>query len=134
MRIRGHHIICLQFFHGQGYSQEFVRSLLRVIQQLATGAKAVAVVGPDDVCTACPALAEGRCAQEPESEEAVRVLDALAMEMLELEPDQEFEWGTATLSVQRFIERWRALACDGCEWEDQCLPLIDLTEGYPHVR
>lgn len=134
MRIRGHHIICLQFFHGQGYSQEFVRNLFQVIQRLATGGKAVAVVGPDDVCAACPALAKGQCAQEPESEEAVRVLDALAMEMLELEPDQEFEWGTATLSVQRFIDRWRALACDGCEWEEQCRPLIDLTEGYPHVR
>jgi len=132
VRMRGHHIICLQYFHGQGYSREFVRNLFQVLQRLATGEKAIVVTGPDDICAACPALAEGHCAQEPDDEAAIRVLDALAMEMLELKPDQEFEWGTAALSVQRFIERWRALACHGCEWEEECRPLIDLTAGYPH--
>lgn len=134
LRIRGHHLICLQYFHGEGYSPEFVRNLFSVIQRLVHGEKATVVVGPDDVCAACPALADGQCAQEPENEEAIRILDQLALEMLELEPGQEFEWGPTTLSVQRFIERWRALACEGCEWEEQCRPLIDLTAGYTTQR
>lgn len=129
-RIRGHHLICLQYFHGEGYSPEFARNLFHVIDRLARGEKGTVVVGIDDVCVACPALAKGQCAQEPESEEAIRTLDALALELLELEPGQEFEWGVATLSVQRFIERWRVLACAGCEWEEECRPLIDLTAGY----
>jgi uncharacterized protein len=132
-RIRGHHLICLQYFHGEGYSPEFARNLFNVIDQLTLGAKGTVVIGPDDVCAACPALAKGHCAQEPDSEEAIRVLDALALELLELEPGDEFEWGVTTLSVQRFIERWRALACDGCEWEEVCSPLIDLTAGYPRT-
>ena len=130
LRIRGHHLICLQYFHGQGYSPEFVRNLFRIVDRLALGEKATVIVGPDDVCAACPALAEGRCAQEPENEQAIRILDALALEMLELQPDTEFEWGVATLSVQRIMERWRALACEGCEWEEKCRPLIDQTADH----
>jgi uncharacterized protein len=133
-RIRGHHLICLQYFHGEGYSPEFARNLFSIIDRLARGEKGTVVVGVDDVCAACPALAKGQCAQEPESEEAIRTLDALALELLELEPGQEFEWGVATLSVQRFIERWRVLACAGCEWEEECRPLIDLTAGYTQMK
>ncbi len=130
VRIRGHHVICLQFFHGEGYSAEFAMNLFRVIDSLTQGAKGTVVIGPDDVCAACPALKDGHCAQEPDSEEAIRVLDALALEMLELDAGEEFEWGAATLSVQRVLERWRALACGGCEWEEACRPLIDLAAGY----
>jgi uncharacterized protein len=133
-RIRGHHLICLQYFHGEGYSPEFARNLFSIIDRLARGEKGTVVVGIDDVCVACPALAKGQCAQEPESEEAIRTLDALALELLELECGQEFEWGVATLSVQRFIERWRVLACAGCEWEEECRPLIDQTAGYTQMK
>lgn len=132
-RIRGHHLICLQFFHGEGYSPKFVHNLFHVIDRFTHGATGTVVIGPDDVCAACPALENGRCAQEPDSEEAIRVLDALALEMLELEADEEFDWGVATLSVQRILERWRALACDGCDWEEVCRPLIDQTAGYPRM-
>lgn len=130
LRIRGHHLICLQFYHAQGYSPEFARNLFRIIDRFTRGEKGIAVIGHDDVCAACPALAQGRCAQEPDNEDAIRVLDALAIEMLELQAGEEFEWGVATLSVQRVIERWRALACEGCEWEEACRPLIDETAGY----
>ncbi|MDF1542886.1 MAG: DUF1284 domain-containing protein [Anaerosomatales bacterium] len=130
LRIRGHHLICLQYFHGQGYSPEFAHHLFTIVDRFTRGEKGVAVVGPDDVCIACPSYALEQCAQEPESEHAIRVLDALALEMLELDEGQEFEWGVATLSVQRIIERWRALACEGCGWEEQCRALIDQTAGY----
>lgn len=131
LRIRGHHLICLQFFHGQGYSAEFARNLFHVIDRLTRGEKGTVVIGADDVCSACVYLEDGRCAQEPDSQEAIRTLDALALDMLGLEPGQEFEWGVTTLSVQRILERWRMLACDGCEWEEVCSPLIDLIEGFP---
>ena len=128
-RIRGHHLICLQFFHGQGCSPEFARNLFMLIDRFTRGEKGAVIVGPDDVCAACPAHADGRCAQEPENEDAIRVLDTLALEMLELEPGDGFEWGVATLSVQRVIERWRTLACAGCGWEESCRPLIDQSTG-----
>jgi hypothetical protein len=63
LRIRGHHLICLQFFHGEGYSPEFVRILFNVIDRLARGEKGIVVIGADDVCAACPALAKGQCAR-----------------------------------------------------------------------
>lgn len=130
-RIRGHHLICLQFYHSQGFTSEFGHHLLRLIERMTGGEKGVLVVGHDDVCLACPALADGQCAQEPDDDHAISVLDTLACEMLELTPGEEFEWGVATLSVHRVMERWRALACDGCEWEEPCRPLIEQALGQP---
>lgn len=133
-RIRGHHLICLQFFHSQGFSADFGHHLFRLIERMTRGERGVLVIGHDDVCSACPSLAGGRCAQEPDDEHAISILDTLACEMLELTPGEEFEWGVATLSVLRVIERWRALACDGCEWEDACRPLIEQALGQPSSR
>ncbi|MDY0088543.1 MAG: DUF1284 domain-containing protein [Coriobacteriia bacterium] len=129
VRIRGHHLVCMQFLHAEVYSAEFGHHLFGIIDRMSRGAPSTVVIGPDDVCAGCPARKSGTCAQEPDSEDAIRVLDALACEMLDLTPGEEFEWGVTSLSVQRILERWRALACDGCEWESRCRPLMDRATG-----
>lgn len=132
VRIRGHHLICLQFMHAEVYSPEFGQHLFRLIDRMVLGAPCTVVVGPDDLCPACPAHKSGVCAQDPEAEGELSVLDALACEMLELAPGEPFDWGVTALSVQRVLERWRALACDGCAWEERCRPLIEQTSRYLH--
>jgi len=52
VRLRGHHLICLQFFRGEGYSPEFVENLAHVITN-ATESGALVVAGADRVCAAC---------------------------------------------------------------------------------
>ena len=59
VRLRGHHFICLQFFRGEGYSEEFIESLDALLTRLsAEPAQAVDVA--DDVCAACPDLGASR--------------------------------------------------------------------------
>ncbi len=129
-RIRGHHLICLQFFHGQGFSVDYARNLFHVIDRLTTEAGEI-VVGPDDVCAACTSLQDGRCSREPEGEDEVRILDALALELLDLAPGDSFNYGEISVWVPRILERWHSLACDGCDWEAQCAPLISLSTRFP---
>ena len=124
IRLRGHHFICLQFFRGEGYSDEFVASLTALLDRLATEpAEAVAVA--DDVCAACPELgADGLCASvDAGGEDEIRRIDALAFALLELAPGERITLAEARARLGADaigIGHWRAEACDGCAWEGVC--------------
>lgn len=122
--LRGHHLICLQFFRGEGYSATYVENLTRVIERTAES-PALIVAGPDAVCAACPELgADGLCAStDAGGEEEIRRIDTLALGVLGIEPR-----ATMTLAEARRrlaadaigVGRWRAEACEGCTWETVC--------------
>ena len=78
MKLRGHHLICLNFFKGEGYSEEFVEIIKRILKE-----KEIEVVtGADDVCSKCPYLRGGFCDYKENAEKEIRELDKLACELL----------------------------------------------------
>jgi uncharacterized protein len=124
VRLRGHHLICLQFFRGEGYSEEFVENLGHVIDR-ATGEPALIVAGIDNVCAACPELGpDSRCASESAGGEAEIVrIDELALEVLGTSTGERMSLPEARdrLEADAFgVGVWRAGACDGCAWESVC--------------
>jgi hypothetical protein len=124
-QLRGHHLICLQFYRGEGYSDEFVTNLDRVRND-AVDTPAIIVSGPDHVCAACPGLgADGTC-QHPDTGEAEALrIDALALQLVDAAIGE-------TLSLTQVHsrlaadpaarERWRAESCATCLWEITCEP------------
>ncbi|NTW28811.1 MAG: DUF1284 domain-containing protein [Coriobacteriia bacterium] len=122
-RLRGHHLICLQFFRGEGYSEAFVANLADVVMR-ANAEPALVVQGADDVCAACPGLGpDGTCRDPEAGETEVRRLDALALETLGLAEDDRVSLSQARKRLTgnpARIARWRAEACVGCAWESVC--------------
>jgi uncharacterized protein len=123
VRLRGHHFVCLQFFGGQGYSAAFVENLESVVER-ASSTPALLVEGADDVCAACPGLAsDGLCVDPNAGEPEVRHLDALAFDVLGVEPGAQL---SLTEARSRLADnaigagRWRSDACAGCTWELIC--------------
>jgi len=45
-KLRGHHLICLNFFRGEGYSEDFIKNIYSVMKK----EKVEIVKGADDVC------------------------------------------------------------------------------------
>jgi hypothetical protein len=121
--LRGHHFVCLQFFRGEGYSPEFVANLARVISR-AADTPAVLVDGADDVCAACPGLAEdGTCSDPQAGEDEVEALDALALEALAAKPGDELSLAHARERLAAnpaAVARWRQEACEDCGWRLVC--------------
>lgn len=37
IRLRGHHLICLHFYRGEGYSREFVENLEDIVRRAKGG-------------------------------------------------------------------------------------------------
>ena len=122
-QLRGHHLICLQFYRGQGYSDEFVANLDRV-QKSAVDSPAVIVSGPDDVCAACPGLgADGTC-QHPDTGEAEALrIDALALQLLDAAIGETLSLSQAHARLSgdaAAVSRWRDESCTSCPWESAC--------------
>lgn len=124
IRLRGHHFICLQFFHGEGYSAEFVENLAHVVER-ATTEPATIVAGIDNVCAACPELGpDNACASASAGgEEAVCRIDELALDVLGASVGERLSLAQARSRLEEDavgVGTWRADACDGCTWEGVC--------------
>ena len=53
-KIRAHHGLCLYYFKGKGYSEEFVRNMTKIKKELEKNPLVLITDRADDVCTACP--------------------------------------------------------------------------------
>jgi len=132
-RLRGHHLICLHFFHGKGYSAEFVVNLMRTIESLDERL-GIVVDGADDVCGACPSkLDEKKCIllSENHHEVSPRELDALALELLDMTPGDEIDFAQIRHQIPGLLSEWRERACAGCDWEPTCKDSLNLVERLP---
>ncbi|ACX52125.1 protein of unknown function DUF1284 [Ammonifex degensii KC4] len=121
VRLRGHHLICLQFFRGEGYSREFVRNLEEILYRLSRGEEVEIAEGADEVCSLCPFLREGKCTNGPEAEAKVRARDASALAGLGLRSGDRVEWPEVKRRFRRLSSGWLRELCQGCEWQRICL-------------
>jgi hypothetical protein len=128
VRVRGHHLVCLHFYRGEGYDDRFVENLAMVLQRLGDG-PAVVVAGADDVCAACAGLRAGLCTFRPDMEAEIRRLDSLAVRLLGVETGQEVCFAALRESLPDVLGEWRAQACAECDWKAICSPRMDASEA-----
>lgn len=117
--LRGHHLICLHFFKGEGYDTAFVENLKRVIDSAKR--KGIRVQrGADDVCHACPHLAGGECNYRKDNDEEIEGLDALALRLLNLGAGEKADWEALEKRLPRIFPEWKSKACFKCDWLSIC--------------
>ena len=132
--LRGHTLLCLQGFRGEGYSAEFVDNLAAIHETLRQHPERLVKVveEPDRVCQACPHHAMAACQLNGEqSEIAMRNQDHTVLMRLGLHPGQEVPW-------QDILDRIRDQVsgadlpdiCGRCHW----LPLGYCREGIEALK
>lgn len=63
--IRPHHMLCLQFFEGKGYSDDFVRNMTNIKSKLDRENPILNIVHcTDDICADCPKKINKKCINE----------------------------------------------------------------------
>jgi len=134
MRIRAHNLLCIQGFRGRGYDARFVANMTRVVDELrADPARAVTVTaGPDDLCAACPNLADTGCALHGEgTERGIVSQDEDVAGRLGLEPGTAMSWEQIVGRVkERVAPDDLDAICGRCPW----LPLGYCKEGLAALR
>lgn len=115
-KLRGHHLICLNFFRGEGYSEEFIRNIYSVIEN-----EGIEIVkGPDEVCGSCPFLKDDRCNNPDYSDEMIKFQDMEALKLLEFKSGMKVDWNMIADKLPGIIEKWRAQFCSGCGYNKIC--------------
>ena len=115
-KLRGHHLVCLHFFKGEGYSEDFIENIYITLKN----PKMEVVDGADDICAKCPYLEDGNCASNEYSDEDIRAQDAEALRLLELEPGAIVEWGKVAKMLPPILDEWKSLFCGECSYLKTC--------------
>lgn len=117
--LRGHHLICLQFFSGEGYDQTFIDNLRNTLKTLRSK-KLEIVAGGDEICGKCKYLKNDSCQYSENADAEIREMDARALELLDLSPGSRVAWYSIKKSVPGIFSDWFRFYCTDCEWLQVC--------------
>lgn len=134
IRLRGHTLLCLQGFRGEGYSPGFVENMAAIHRALTTDPdrQIEVIASPDAVCGACPHRQLSGCTLNGErSEEAMVVQDHEVMRRLGLMAGDRLRWGDLLERIRNSVggEDLPSI-CGSCRW----LPLGYCREGINRLR
>lgn len=124
LKIRAHHLCCIQGFQGYGYSPIFVANLRTVISDIkAFPSRPLELVSECDViCASCPGKRECT-AQESTISRRIRNMDLVVMEKLKIkegtimEADEAFSLINSQLANASDLDD----VCGTCKWRQKCL-------------
>ncbi len=128
MKLRGHHLICLHFFKGEGYSSDFVANLQGLIDRAEEGEEIEVIDSADDVCRRCPHLRQTICCYQQDYEAQIREMDSAAFELLRIGINAKTEWGTIRAMLPRILEDWSQRYCFDCNWKLTCRRSLPWTQ------
>lgn len=124
VRLRGHHLLCLLTFVGEGYTPSFTRNYVRIAERLSAGEAIAVVDGPDDICAPMLCEAGAHC-----REESITRRDSLALAAVSDILDRRVVRGSVLMFDADRLRRLRsafaegkaAAACAECEWASLCI-------------
>ncbi len=129
IRLRGHTLLCLQGFRGEGYSREFVENMASVHRTLIDDpeTRVEVLASPDAVCGACPHQQTSGCTlNSVRSEEEMQDQDRVVLQKLGLEVGDRVRWRDILERIRRSVAGDDlASICGTCRW----LPLGYCREG-----
>jgi len=118
-RLRGHHLICLHFFNGEGYTPEFIENLRNVLEKTKSGDVEISS-GADDICEQCPHLKQFMCRYTEDADEGIREMDKRALELLKAQEGSKVEWHEIRKSIPELFHSWYDSYCNVCGWKWAC--------------
>lgn len=121
IRLRGHHLLCLQGFQGYGYSKDFVLNMTKINElRKSKDCTVILTNEADDICSACPNLKNNLCENENQNETIVKMDNKILSKL-----NREEEYNSIDLFNEVYL-KFNSLnsvqnICDECKWADKCL-------------
>jgi len=120
VKLRAHHLICLHFFHGEGYNPEFITNLRELIRRATAGDEITVQFGPDDVCEMCSYLRSGKCSYGKGADAEIREMDRTALALLQIETGSRVQWSDMKKKIPEIFGLWSQPYCRMCDWRKAC--------------
>jgi len=120
IKLRGHHLICLHFFRGEGYNPEFADNLREILKNIEAGAEIEVCSEPDDVCKMCPYIKDTMCFYKKDAEPEIREMDRTALNLLRLKTGSIINWQHVKSLIPEILPEWSKQYCHDCDWREVC--------------
>ena len=117
--LRGHHLVCLHFFDGEGYDEAFIKNLKNLLHRVEEEEITISS-GADDVCKSCPYLKQSKCLYAENSDEEIIEMDTKALSLLALSHGDKVEWCALKEKIRKIFPEWFSLYCIECDWRNAC--------------
>jgi hypothetical protein len=117
--LRGHHLICLHFFSGEGYDQTFIDNLRNTLNAVKSEGLTIGR-GGDDVCGKCPYLINNACQYSENADAEIREMDRKALALLDLAVEKSVTWDGIQNIIPDIFSDWFRSYCSDCEWITVC--------------
>lgn len=117
--LRGHHLICLHFFNGEGYDSQFIDNLRSTLREIE--ARSVEICsGADDICRKCSYLINDSCQYDDNADDEILSMDRRALDLLGLSVGSKADWDVIRKRLPHVIRDWYAAYCGDCQWLKVC--------------
>jgi uncharacterized protein len=120
IKIRAHHLLCLQGFQGYGYNKNFALGMKEILRVLKSdpSPNIQLVTEADEICGICPNLVDGVCVDCIK----IKTMDLNVIETISLENNQiiTFKKALQIIDKELSLESIKKI-CEGCVWMDKCL-------------
>lgn len=116
--LRPHHFLCMRFWKGHGYSEDYTRRVEELLPRIQADEPVTVTFGPDSLCNACPHLQNGIC----ESQDHVLSFDRGVMEHCGITDGMVTTWSQMYAIVTEKIMDTGAFEtiCGDCAWGELC--------------
>lgn len=128
VKIRAHHLLCLQGYQGYGYNREFERNLQEIVDffQEIPDQKVEVVAENDIVCAKCPNGKDGFCQNDIEDKMRIKSMDLMVLERLKMKPGVVEKMENLLILANQVLRRKGDATeiCGQCQWREKCLWFI----------
>lgn len=117
--LRPHHGMCIRFFEGKGYSDEFTAHMEVTMEKLQEkDCRIVLVEKEDEICQKCPNFLEDGC----RTKEKVKRYDRNVMELTGLQAGEKMTFSQLQEQITAKITGPRKMGdiCGDCVWAHIC--------------
>ena len=117
-KIRPHHGMCIAFFQGKGYSNEFTAHMDELIHKFEKNPTICITSQTDAICLKCPNNKQGICETESKVAEYDRqVLERCSIREGTIMPYADFK---KTVCENILLPGKREEICGNCQWNKIC--------------
>lgn len=115
--LRPHHGMCIAFFQGKGYSDEFTAHMSEMIQKFQDASVCVSIQS-DAICQKCPNNLDGKC----KTDDKVISYDEKVLDLCGLTDGEIITYKDFCNTVYENIisAGKRENICGDCQWNEMC--------------
>lgn len=129
LKLRGHHLLCLQGFQGYGYDDNFVKNMIKVNNLRKLDETLIEVVNiSDDICKACPNLIDGKC-KDNKNNENIIAMDNVVLS--KIDSSKTFKSNALFDEINNNFNDLKSVKdiCLNCSWWEQCIFVKNLEKN-----